>query len=168
MIYKGNFYSWVDPLWEHLVLTRQGQARPRDWPALNKIESSEYARSKEAGYDLEAVHWWVYEETDLNIDIRAPWIQGQYHWWITKMYPGQFMPMHTDPHAHQENSIRYWIPLQDYHPGHIFMYKDTVMTNYKAGDVYCYHDSRDMHGAANIGHIPRIVLQITEFRSNLD
>jgi hypothetical protein len=53
--------------------------------------------------------------------------------------------------------------LQDYHPGHIFVYKDEMITNYKKGDVYAYTSSTDLHGAANIGHIPRLVLQITEY-----
>ncbi len=163
MIYKGNFYSWVDPLWEHLVLTRVGQARPRDWPAATAVESTEYKKYKEAGYDLSAINWWVYEEKDLNISISPPWCTGDVHWWITKLLPGQYMPMHTDPYTHERSCNRYWIPLQDYHPGHIFMYRDQVITNYKAGDVYTYIDSTDLHGAANIGHIPRIVLQVTEY-----
>jgi len=29
--------------------------------------------------------------------------------------------------------------------------------------VYEYYNSQDMHGAANIGHIPRLVLQVTEY-----
>jgi hypothetical protein len=38
-----------------------------------------------------------------------------------------------------------------------------MITNYRAGDVYEYINSTDSHGAANIGHIPRIVLQVTEY-----
>ena len=163
MRYQGNYKDWVNPLWEHLVLTRTGQARPRDWPADTAAEANEYKRYKEAGYDLTAVNWWVYEERDLNISIAPPWTTGEVHWWITKLLPGQYMPMHTDPHTHGRSCKRFWVPLQDYHPGHIFMYRDQVMTNYKAGDVYTYIDPTDLHGAANIGHIPRIVLQVTEY-----
>jgi hypothetical protein len=165
MKFVGNFSRWVNPLWEHLVLTRTGQARPRDWPASTAVEANEYKRYKEAGYDLTAVNWWVYEDQDLNIDISPPWTTGQVHWWITKLLPGQYMPMHTDPDTHGKNCKRYWVPLQDYHPGHIFMYNDQVITNYKLGDVYTYIDSTDLHGAANIGHIPRIILQVTEYDS---
>jgi hypothetical protein len=163
MRHIGNNKHWVNPLWEHLVLTRTGQARPRDWPASTAVEATEYKTYKEAGYDLNAVNWWVYEERDLNIDISPPWTTGQLHWWITKLLPGQYMPMHTDPHTHDANCSRYWVPLQDYHPGHIFVYKDEMITNYKKGDVYVYTSSTDLHGAANIGHIPRLVLQITEY-----
>lgn len=165
MRYLGNYYSWVNPLWEHLVLTRTGQGRPRDWPPSSDVEQSEYKRYKEAGYDLSAVNWWVYEEADLNVSIDPPWTKGVIHWWITKLLPGQFMPMHVDPHTYEKSCMRYWVPLQDYHPGHIFMYNDQVITNYRAGDVYEYINPTDLHGAANIGHIPRIILQITEYDS---
>jgi hypothetical protein len=163
MKFVGNYRHCIDPLWEHLVLTRTGQARPRDWPPSSAVESEEYKKYKEAGYDLTAVNWWVYEEQDLGIDISLPCVSNKYHWWITKMYPGQYMPIHSDPHTHEVACKRYWIPLQDYHPGHIFIYKDQMITNYCVGDVYTYDQSTDLHGAANIGHIPRIVLQITEF-----
>jgi hypothetical protein len=73
------------------------------------------------------------------------------------------MPMHTDPHTHEESCKRYWIPLQDYESGHIFIYKNTLMTEYSANDVFVYKNAQDSHGAANIGHTPRVVLQVTEY-----
>jgi hypothetical protein len=45
----------------------------------------------------------------------------------------------------------------------VFLYKDTALTKYKAGDVFEYIDSSDIHGAANIGHTVRIILQVTEY-----
>jgi hypothetical protein len=79
------------------------------------------------------------------------------------MYPGQFTPMHRDPHTIDINCKRYWIPLQDYELGHIFIYKDQIITNYKKGDVYTYDDANEIHGAVNLGFTPRVILQITEF-----
>lgn len=158
----GN-YNFVQDSWIQEVIDNDGQARPRDWPPAFAVESAEYAKAQQAGYDLTAVHWWVYEKQDVNFNIVPPFVNGEYHWWITKLYPGQYMPVHTDPHTHEQTCKRYWCPLQDYHPGHIFLYKDTVPVNYKKGDVFVYDQEQDMHGAANIGHIPRLVLQITEF-----
>jgi len=137
LIYRGNFANWINPTWRELVLNTVGQARPRDW--------------------------WVYEEHDLNIKISPPWCTGKTEWWITKLMPGQFMPMHTDPFTHYETCKRYWVPLQDYQPGHLFVYGNLVLTKYSAGDVYEYINSQDIHGAANIGHMPRVVLQVTEY-----
>lgn len=163
MIYIGNYKSWLNPSWEQLVLETVGQARPRDWPPETAVESAEYRRSQEAGYDLTAVHWWIYEQKDLNIQIDPPWCKGETSWWITKLMPGQFMPMHTDPFTHYKKCKRFWVPLQDFKIGHLFVYGNDLIKDYKAGDVYEYHNSQDIHGAANIGYDPRIVLQVTEY-----
>lgn len=163
MIYRGNFANWIDPKWRTLVLSTDGQARPRDWPPETAVESAEYRRAQEAGYDLTAVNWWVYEKQDLNLDINPTWCRGKIDWWITKLMPGQFMPMHTDPFTHYQDCKRYWVPLQDFMPGHLFVYGNELIKDYTAGDVFEYYDSRDPHGAANIGHEPRVVLQVTEY-----
>lgn len=162
MKYVSNWASYIPSDLRQRILDTNGQARPRDWPAATAVESAEYRKAAEAGYDLTAVNWWVYEETDLG-PIELPF--KDYHWWITKLYPGQFMPIHTDPHTHDRPCKRYWIPLQDYEPGHIFIYKDTIITNYLAHGVYEYYNSQDMHGAANIGHTPRVVLQVTVYET---
>lgn len=167
MKYIGNFQSWIDPAWGNILLTKTGKARPRDWPPANEIEKNEYRKYQQAGYDLSAVNWWIYEKEELLMDIEPPWTVGRVQWWFTKLMPGQYMPIHTDPHTHDNRCKRFWIPLQDYIPGHIFIYKDSMITNYKSGDVYQYESSTDMHGAANIGYIPRLVLQITEYENIL-
>jgi hypothetical protein len=80
------------------------------------------------------------------------------------MLPGNFMPMHVDPHTlYEKNSCRYWMPLQDWKPGHVFMYENEVITDYKAGDVWMYRESGALHGAANIGYTPRLVLQVSTY-----
>jgi hypothetical protein len=56
------------------------------------------------------------------------------------------------------------MPLQDFQVGHIFLYGETMISGYKSGDVYMFNDERDVHGAANIGHTPRISLLITEYK----
>ena len=49
------------------------------------------------------------------------------------------MPMHTDPHTHDDqNCKRYWVPLQDFIPGHVFIYGNSMVANYKRGDVFQY------------------------------
>lgn len=162
MKFIGNF-KFINDAWIEEILSKDGQARPRDWNAINEIENKEYLQYKNAGYNLNSVHWWVYEKHDVTFYVEPPFITKDYHWWITKLLPGQFMPMHTDPHTHDRPCIRYWVPMQDYHPGHIFVLNDKMISKYKKGDVWTYQTPRDLHGAANIGHIPRVVLQITEY-----
>jgi hypothetical protein len=163
MKYIGNYASWINSGWVNQILTIAGQARPRDWPPATAAESSEYKKCKLAGYDLHAVNWWVYEERDLKIQVAPPWTANPVHWWFTKLMPGQYMPIHSDPHTHNVSCNRYWMPLQDYTAGHVFVYKDEMIARYNTGDVYQFTNEADMHGAANIGHAPRIMLLVTEY-----
>jgi hypothetical protein len=53
--------------------------------------------------------------------------------------------------------------LQDWEPGHIFVYDDKIAANYKAGDMFEWSDPMTIHGPANIGYNTRYTLQITLF-----
>jgi hypothetical protein len=55
------------------------------------------------------------------------------------------------------------MPWQDYQPGHVFLYENKFISEYKFGDLYQYYDSNALHGAANIGHVPRIILQVSTY-----
>jgi hypothetical protein len=166
MNYIGNFKDWIQPHWLEFALNNQGIGRPRDGKKSNSAEEElEYRKARAAGYKDDAVYFWMFDKNIVDFFIpQPPFIDKEFHWWITKMLPGNFMPIHIDPHTLTEkNSQRFWIPLQDYEPGHIFLYENQVITDYKAGDVWKYNDSSALHGAANIGHTPRIVLQISSF-----
>lgn len=84
------------------------------------------------------------------------------HWWFVLLYPGEFQTMHVDPHLTEvDNFVRYTMFLQDWEPGHIFVYDDKILTNYKSGDMYEWNEAMCVHGPANIGYNPRYTLQIT-------
>lgn len=165
MKFIGNYADWIDPNWGKLIMTTRGYGRPLEGPQPNSSEmEEEYSKARSAGYTDNSIMFWMLDKNNCDIEINPPWISGKYHWWITKMLPGNFMPMHQDPHTQfEKNSERYWIPFQDWEPGHIFMYEDQVITNYKAGDVWAYNEAGALHGAANIGHTSRIVLQISTY-----
>lgn len=166
MRFIGNFKDWVDPQWVTEVLGNRGIGRPAEGQKPDTPEMElEYARARAAGYSDDTIYFWMFDKNNTTFQIpKPPFIKNNFHWWITKMLPGNFMPMHVDPHTmYQSNSNRYWIPLHDWEPGHIFMYENQVITNYKLGDVWTYQDSQALHGAANIGFTPRVVLQISEY-----
>ena len=163
MEWIGNFNKDLSKDLNDLVMITEGQARPGDWKPINDVERNLWEKGKST-FDFSKTMWYVYEQQDLQIDLKFPWTFGKCHWWITKLLPGQMMPMHTDPHTHEEQTCkRYWIPLQDYVPGHVFIYGESMIQNYKRGDVFQYENSTDEHGAANLSFIPRIVLQVTEY-----
>ena len=165
MQFIGNFNNWIDPHWIEYILANRGDGRPKEGQQPNTPEmEEEYRRARLAGYRDDSIYFWMFDKNNTNFDIDPPFITGPSHWWITKMLPGNFMPMHRDPHTQYEtDSQRYWVPLQDWQPGHIFMYEDQVITNYRCGDVWQYAEAGALHGAANIGHTPRIVLQISSY-----
>lgn len=163
MKYLGNFSQYIKDEWLKEISDKQGKARPRDWPPAFKHESLEYAKVAEAGYDLDAVYWYIFDPEDLTFRIDFPFLKNEYHFWISKLLPGNFMPMHSDPYTLERDGDRYWIPLQDYQSGHIFIINDNMITDYKKGDVFIFNESTDIHGAANIGHTPRYSLLITEY-----
>ena len=168
MKHLGNFGDWIDSTWVNEILSNRGVGRPGEGKKPDSPEEElEYAKARAAGYKDDDIFFYMFTKNNTSFDIVAPFIEGKYHWWITKMLPGNFMPVHVDPHTmFQKNSKRYWMPWQDYEPGHLFLYEDQVITDYKKGDLYEYADSSAIHGAANIGHTPRIVLQISSFDSD--
>lgn len=103
------------------------------------------------------VYWYYHDYKTLDIELNLPLVN--YKWWIMLLYPGQFLPAHSDPDV-KEGAGRYSVPLQDYINGHAFVINDVLFANYKAGDAYKWIDVYSPHWAANISTEPRLTLQI--------
>lgn len=87
-----------------------------------------------------------------------------FHWWAVKYMPGDMQPMHFDPHIIETKKCRrYTMMLTDFVDGHIFVYNDYMLNNYKVGDMYRWPDAMIYHGAANIAMVPRISLQLSYY-----
>lgn len=165
MKYVGNFKDWIDPMWVEYLLTHDGTLRPGGG---ENPDSKEFQIATSVGYDLTKIWWQHYCETSCPLVLTPPIDTGKsYMWWFIKMLPGNYMPMHRDPHVitdtDKTNCTRYWMPLQDYKPGHIFIYKDNFMKDYKAGDLWMYTDANELHGACNIGYSTRLTFQFTTY-----
>lgn len=89
---------------------------------------------------------------------------------ILEHQPGTFTSPHYDYYGiakrfHKaDNDSRYkrlWIPCMDYKFGHILCIgEDTILANYKAGDVYEFPKAV-IHSAANMGIETRRIMTIT-------
>ena len=98
----------------------------------------------------------------INFKFHLPDNYEYYHWWIIKYNPGDMQPMHFDPHViNTTDCKRYTMMLSDFEDGHIFVYDDILLNNYKAGDLFLWPDAMCLHGAANISMNPRISLQMS-------
>lgn len=166
MKYVGNYVDFIKTEWVDYILNNPGFGRPAEGKKPDSPEEvAEYKKLTDAGYKTDLVYFHMFTKENFPFNIENPPFTNQnFHWWFTKMNPGEFMPMHVDPHTlYQPGSHRYWIAFQDWQPGHIMMYEDKVITNYKKGDVYVYEDAQALHGACNIGYVPRIILQISTY-----
>ena len=162
MKYVGNFCTWIKPEYIDHMTNTNGTSRPGGGA---NPDSEEFQKAKEHGYDLSQTYWYIYEPHTFPFDIELPFESNlTFMWWGIKMNPGNFMPVHRDPHTYDPNHTnvtRYWMALQDWEPGHIFMYEDQVLVNYKKGDVYSYPDPQAIHCACNIGNSPRLTFHFT-------
>jgi hypothetical protein len=156
MIYHGNYNNWIQPEWIEYMITHDGTPRPSGG---RNPDSEEFKKATSVGYDLSQTYWYIYEPDTFPFIVTPPIdIEEKFLWWFIKMLPGNIMPMHQDPHALEEkNSKRYWMPLQDYSPGHVFIYEKQLAIDYKKGDLFEYDNSHALHGACNIGWSPRLI-----------
>lgn len=162
MIYVGNYADWIKPELIEFMLTSDGTSRPGGGP---NPDSEEFRKATSSGYDLTSTYWYIYEPHTLPLDITMPFDNRKdFIWWGIKMKPGNFMPVHRDPHTSElANCKRYWMALQDWEPGHIFMYNKEVLVDYKKGDVFCYPDAQEIHGACNIGYNVRLTFHFSTY-----
>ena len=165
MIFVGNYKDWVQQTWIDEVLSKNGfEGRIVATSKENKDRYAEYEKAVAAGWALDYTYWWRYTKENTSFDIKdVPWLTGENptSWWIVKQTPGQVQPMHVDVDKNNR-CRRFWIPLQDYQPGHILVNENVLITDYKLGDVYEFDTPLDYHGSANIGMSTRTVLLITE------
>jgi len=161
MILIGNYNSWIKQEWVDYLTNNDGLHIPRDFPPY-KLENSALP---ETGWDLKSVYSILYstDNTDIVID-HLPWTNSsdiKFYWWVNKLIPSMVYPKIRDSTYLYDTCCRYWIPLQDYEQGHIFVYEDTLMTGYKRGDVYMYTDPTAYVYAANAGRNMLLHLNFT-------
>ena len=171
----ANYKDWIKDEWIDEVMSTEGMSVPRDFFAGNNIWEEIESGKRDPmhptemaiyeTYGTDGVHFQLLEDNQLSFELTPPWITDEiYEWWIVKMYPGQYIPVHRDNlRGGDIDTKRYWMPLVDYDPGHIFLYEDITVSNYKKGDLYLYDETQAWHGAINIGSTPRVILQVSTY-----
>jgi hypothetical protein len=171
MKFIGNYKSWMDSqkIMEHLEACKGEPTpvwQPDKWsghPLLEKFKELVRPGYSDKNYVFHMMGPESPEMKGFNFTLPdLPAARTQINWWFVKLYPGEFQAMHIDPHLTEvKNFIRYTIFLQDWEPGHIFVWDDKYISNYKAGDMYEWNDPMTVHGPANIGFHTRYTFQIT-------
>lgn len=170
MNYVGNFISWITPKLIHHLEQHRGDHvpvwQPDRWSGHPLLE--EYKELARPAYSTNSpmFHQFNYKSKDMeNFKINLPnfpVIRKHSAWWFVKLNPGEMQAIHIDPHLIEvDNPVRYSLFLEDWHPGHIFVYDNAILTNYKAGDVYEWSDPMCVHGCVNTSNKVRYTLQVT-------
>lgn len=174
----ANYKEWLQPKWVEESLEIPGYRVPMEFFKDDKLSKEELAGLREEMdpsekeiydvYGTDGIFFHLLESNLFSFDVtRPPWIESDvdFCWEVIKMLPGEFIPVHRDILKRNDtNSKRFWVPMLDWQPGHIFMYKDQYITNYKAGDVFLYDDPRELHSAINLGQNVRLIMQVTTYK----
>lgn len=154
----GNYINWINPEWFNYMENNLGYSHPR-------LDPTEYgSRNQDT---LEKVRrfgkeslWHNFKPSNFPFDITLPIeTTGRVDWWFVKMLTGDLIPFHSD-HAPRDGcegkkARRFWMPLQDYVEGHVFLICNEFVKDYIAGDLFEY-DPDGRHGGFNINlDVPR-------------
>ena len=173
MKFIGNFKSWIEEhgIMEHLT-SCQGDStpvwQPDRWSGNPILES--FKEKARPGYSNNKFffHQMNPKSKEMqNFDFSLPNVpkkRSKVNWWFVMLYPGEFQAMHVDPQLTEvKDFVRYTMFLQDWEPGHVFVWDDKYISNYKAGDMFEWSDPMTVHGPVNIGYNTRYTLQITMY-----
>ena len=170
MEFIGNFKEWITPeLMTHLK-TADGDTtpvwQPERWqghPLLDQYREMARPGYSHRNHDFIQFNEGSADMQDFKVVLpNLPKQRKMCFWWFVKLLPGQMQAMHIDPHLVEvKDPVRYTMFLEDFQPGHIFVYDDKMISNYKAGDVFEWSDPMIVHGVVNIGYNTRYTLQIT-------
>ena len=174
MKYIGNFIDQIPPGFIDMILQEDGDItpvyQPEKWSGKPEWDAARIALEN-AGYPKLNYHFHQYTENtpcvkpfldQIDFKFNLPNLPSVFHWWVVKYMGGDMQPMHFDPHViDTQDCQRYTMMLTDFEDGHIFVYDDVLLNNYKAGDLFLWPDAMCSHGAANISMNPRISLQMS-------
>lgn len=164
MKYIGNYAEWIKPEWEEYLLKNEGFPRPENKILENQFEEEQNSKIENLGYK-NSVYWYKFTPDNFPFDITMPTGEKPLLWWFVKMLPGNLIPMHIDQEIETgKHTNLYWLSLNDYEQGHVFVCNDKLHTGYKKGDLYMLDDANLLHGSCNIGFSPRLIFNFTTYK----
>ncbi len=108
-------------------------------------------------------NWEVFEHVSNNLeyDMYFPLDYKQYEHevQIIKMLPGNYLPSHRDPMS--DTTHRYVMALSDYEIGHVLIWGNDFLQNYKKGDTWKITDINLWHASGNLGYTTRLFAHLT-------
>lgn len=186
MKFVANYAEWIpENFLDYIETLETGHIVVGDAPGNNKNKDNwnhpliekykDLATPNYAGKTYGWSQWFGVSEEIQSKEIKLPELPVEREktlWWVVRLRPGEFQPTHADPHLYgTSDPVRYTLFLQDWEPGHIFVYDtDKTVVNYKAGDLYEWNPEHvfELHGAANISYKPRYTIQIAMYNGEAE
>lgn len=132
-----NYGPWINPKWlEHCrKTTGLKQSGPKG------VEHIAF----------EGLSWELFDKHNTEFQIAPPFDFGthEWDWWIKKLGPHDGFPVVTLT----ETTRRLWMPLNNYEMGHIFVYEESMIAPFNAGDLFEFEHNAP-YAAVNLGVDP--------------
>lgn len=180
LILVDNFKSWIDNQWIDFLLHNHGDVLPKDFKDLDSSASiddviwDEHVQSAFQGWDRTKIKCHSFRKHNFPFEVHLPIASEdkKFEWFFIKLLPGMGQPIHMDVPPNGRKFVdripvsdpsvtRYWMPLQDYEKGHVFIYEEKLICNYKKGDLFRYHDEMAWHGPCNTSNNIRLTFNFT-------
>ena len=155
----GNYAEAIPKTWVEHMNKHTGEIRPNNRMVITPEVIEMQNMWRNAGYGEDSAATWELFQEKLDISKFDFCKDKKIQWWVSKVPPGHCFPIHSDTLKPElVNPKRYWIAIDDYKWGHVFLIGDTCLRDYKKGDVFIFDNS--LHGAANVGLLNKYSLQI--------
>jgi hypothetical protein len=170
MEFIGNYNHWIKQEWLDYMLDNDGHFFPRDYPPeeFNTGGGLSALFPEHGEWSRKCVCCITFEKDNLPFNIELPIDTTGYktEYWFLKIPVGMGQPLHQDYNNPEYTEIiRYWMPLQEYEKGHMFIHdSDKIFTDYRKGDLYRYTDIKMWHTGGNLGQSTRLTFNMTLFR----
>lgn len=150
MKFLSNYKPWINPKWIDYCSAKQGTKQ-------NGPKGVKHVA-------FEGLSWELYDRHNTDFNISPPYDFGthSWEWWIKKILPSGGFPVVTLT----ESTRRFWMPLTNYEPGHIFIYEDQMIAPFNAGDLFEFEHNAP-YASVNLGVDPMYMMMFAVSKEQL-
>jgi hypothetical protein len=167
MEYLGNYADLIKDDWITYWTMFDGQTLPDNRECLLPDFDQQNIRIAKM---FPQHSWQKFETQDMPWTSTFKWPvsisdRSNIDWWVIKQHPGQMIPIHIDANP-EETTSRYILCLQDYVPGHIMLWGDIFLKDFKKGDLFKLDGMNSLHGGCNISLEIRLIAYLIVWEPN--
>ena len=151
MQYIENYRDWVCQEWLDHISQNTGVK-----------QNGAYNKPAGKHYPFEGFNWELFDRHNTDFDISPPvdWGTHDWQWWFKKLLPGDGFPV---VEYISETTSRYWMPLNDYELGHIFIFQEEMVAPFNKGDLFDFQINSP-YAAINLGTQPFYLMMFSVSR----